>query len=81
MCSIRAKVFVYGISETALRELEQNVPEISTNACDISYRNDIENMVVFGAEALGLKTNKDDVSFLNEKAAGGLLTMISVKLG
>jgi 4,5-DOPA dioxygenase extradiol len=30
---------------------------------------------------LGLKTNKDSVSFFNDKAVGGLLTMTSVKLG
>jgi 4,5-DOPA dioxygenase extradiol len=30
---------------------------------------------------LGLKTNKDDVSFFNDKAVGGSLTMTSVKLG
>lgn len=30
---------------------------------------------------LGLKTNKDSVSFFNDKAVGGSLTMTSVKLG
>jgi 4,5-DOPA dioxygenase extradiol len=30
---------------------------------------------------LGLKTNKDNVSFFNDKAVGGSLTMTSVKLG
>ncbi len=30
---------------------------------------------------LGLKTNKEDVSFFNDKAVGGSLTMTSVKLG
>src|SRR6476619_36519 len=30
---------------------------------------------------LGLKTNKDEVSFFNDKAVGGSLTMTSVKLG
>ena len=30
---------------------------------------------------LGLKTNTDDVSFFNDKAVGGSLTMTSVKLG
>jgi len=31
--------------------------------------------------ALGLKGNKDDVSFFNDKAVGGSLTMTSVKIG
>ena len=31
--------------------------------------------------SLGLKTNKDDVSFFNDKAVGGSLTMTSVKIG
>jgi len=30
---------------------------------------------------LGLKDNKDNVSFFNDKAVGGSLTMTSVKLG
>jgi 4,5-DOPA dioxygenase extradiol len=30
---------------------------------------------------LGLKNNKDEVSFFNDKAVGGSLTMTSVKLG
>jgi len=30
---------------------------------------------------LGLKTNKDDVAFFNDKAVAGSLTMTSVKLG
>jgi 4,5-DOPA dioxygenase extradiol len=30
---------------------------------------------------LGLKTNKDNVIFFNDKAVGGSITMTSVKLG
>jgi 4,5-DOPA dioxygenase extradiol len=30
---------------------------------------------------LGVKNNKDEVSFFNDKAVGGSLTMTSVKLG
>jgi 4,5-DOPA dioxygenase extradiol len=30
---------------------------------------------------LGLKSNKDNVSFFNDKAVGGSLTMTSVKIG
>ncbi|MGH2565902.1 MAG: SDR family oxidoreductase [Ginsengibacter sp.] len=48
-----AKVFVCDINETALKELEQQVPGVITSVCDISKRSDIESMVTFGAEALG----------------------------
>ena len=54
---------------------------MSLPAQQLFLKHDIENMLDYGAEALGLKTNKDDVSFLNDKAPSGLLARSSVKLG
>ena len=48
-----AKVFVCDINETALKELEHNVPGVMTKVCDVSKRSDVENMVGSAVEAIG----------------------------
>lgn len=48
-----AKVFVCDIDAPALDRLVQEIPNVVTKVCDISKREDIEQMVAFGVDALG----------------------------
>lgn len=48
-----AKVFVCDIDAPALDRLVQDLPGLVTKVCDISKREDIEQMVAFGVDALG----------------------------
>lgn len=47
-----AKVFVCDIDAPALDHLVQDIPGLVTKVCDISKREDIEQMVAFGVDAL-----------------------------
>ncbi|BAZ08466.1 oxidoreductase, short chain dehydrogenase/reductase family protein [Calothrix sp. NIES-4071] len=48
-----AKVFVCDIDAPALDSLVKDLPDVMTKVCDISKREDIEQMVAFGVDALG----------------------------
>lgn len=48
-----AKVFVGDIDQEALDAFAEELPSLSTMACDVSKRQDVERMVAFGAKALG----------------------------
>lgn len=48
-----AKVFVCDIDAKGLDELAKEIPDLETNVCDVSKREDIEQMVAAGVAALG----------------------------
>jgi NAD(P)-dependent dehydrogenase (short-subunit alcohol dehydrogenase family) len=48
-----AKVFVCDIDATALDEFAEEITGLGTNVCDISKREDIEQMIAAGIAALG----------------------------
>lgn len=48
-----AKVFVCEINQDGLEKLKQEIPGIETRICNVSKREDIEQMVAVGVEALG----------------------------
>ena len=47
------KVFVCDLNAQALDELAKEIPALITKVSDISKRNDIEQMVAYGAEQMG----------------------------
>jgi short-subunit dehydrogenase involved in D-alanine esterification of teichoic acids len=44
------KVFVCDIAAKALENLKQEVPSVATKVCDVSKREDIEQMIAFGVK-------------------------------
>jgi NAD(P)-dependent dehydrogenase (short-subunit alcohol dehydrogenase family) len=48
-----AKVFVCDVDAAALEKLAKELPGVTTGICDVSKRQDIEQMVPFGINALG----------------------------
>lgn len=48
-----AKVFVCSIDAKGLGELAQEIPTLEIQVCDVSKREDIEQMVAAGVDALG----------------------------
>lgn len=48
-----AKVFVCDIDAKALENLKREIPGVVTKVCDVSKREDIEQMVAAGVDALG----------------------------
>ncbi len=47
------KVFVCDINAQALDDLTKEIPGVITKVCDVSKREDIEQMVAYGAEQMG----------------------------
>jgi NAD(P)-dependent dehydrogenase (short-subunit alcohol dehydrogenase family) len=48
-----AKVFVFDVDAEALENLAKELPGLTTGICDVSKRQDIEQVVPFGIDALG----------------------------
>ena len=46
-------MFVCDIDAKALENLKQEIPGVVTKVCDVSKREDIEQMIAFGVDALG----------------------------